>query len=141
VRVHEVMSSPAVTVRPHTPIGQVAALLVSRGFTAVPVVDAEGRLHGLVTEADLMGDRIAPDGVVSEGPGVGAPEPLASAVMRAHPTCVDHEADLADVANLMLASRTRSVPVVRNGKIIGMVTARDVLKVVAAGSVAEPARH
>ena len=141
MRVHEVMSSPAVTVWPHTPIGEIAALLVSRGFTAVPVIDAEGRLHGLVTEADLMGDRIAPDGTVDDGPGIHAPEPVASAVMRAHPTCVDHEADLADVANLMLSSRARSVPVVRNGKIIGMVTARDVLKVVATRSLAEPARR
>ena len=67
MQVRDVMSSPAVSVRPHVPVGGAAALLVTHGFTAVPVVDAEGRLRGLVTEADLMRGRIAADGEPVDG--------------------------------------------------------------------------
>ena len=60
MRVREVMSSPVVTVPPGMPVKEVAGILVTRGFSAVPVVD-EGVLVGLLSEADLVPLELVPD--------------------------------------------------------------------------------
>jgi CBS-domain-containing membrane protein len=54
MRTRDVMSSPVVTVSPDTPLKDVAATLVERGINAVPVVDGDDRLVGIVSEADLL---------------------------------------------------------------------------------------
>ena len=58
----DVMSSPVITLRPDVPAHAAAALLVSHGFTAAPVVDPQRRVVGIATEADLVRGRIVPDG-------------------------------------------------------------------------------
>lgn len=55
MRARDLMSSPAITVTARVPVRGAAALLVSHGFTALPVVDDDKRLVGIVTEADLLG--------------------------------------------------------------------------------------
>lgn len=123
----DVMSSPVITVRPDTPLHAAAALLVSHGFTAAPVADGGGRVVGIVGEADLVRGRIVPDGwAVDE-----LPEQTVAAVMTSPPTVVPPDQDLAEVVALMLDSRHRTVPVVEHGRLVGVVTRRDVLRVVA----------
>ena len=58
--VAQVMSAPAVTVGPDDKVKGVAAILAGLGFSAVPVVDADGDLIGIVSEADLLA--LADDG-------------------------------------------------------------------------------
>jgi predicted transcriptional regulator len=60
VRVREVMSSPVVTVPLDMPLKEVAKVLVTRGISAVPVVD-RGELVGILSEADLVPLELAPD--------------------------------------------------------------------------------
>jgi CBS domain-containing protein len=55
------MSTPVITVTPKTSVKQAAMLLSSHGFTALPVVDDDGRLIGIVTEADIVKDRFPRD--------------------------------------------------------------------------------
>lgn len=50
----DIMSSPAVTVAPDTPLKTVSEILVAKGINRVPVVDREGRLIGLVSRADIV---------------------------------------------------------------------------------------
>jgi CBS domain-containing protein len=126
MKARDVMSSPVITLRPDTPARAAAALLISHGFTAAPVVEAEGVI-GIATEADLMRARIVPDGwVVEEGP-----EPTVAAVMTPAPETMRPEDDLADVAALMLDRRIRSVPIVDGGRLVGIVSRRDVLRCIA----------
>ena len=54
MRTSDVMSSPVVSVPPDAPLKDVASLLVERRINAVPVVDAGGRLVGIISEADLL---------------------------------------------------------------------------------------
>jgi CBS-domain-containing membrane protein len=61
MRAKDVMISAVVTVRSQTPARYAAQLLVTHGFTALAVVDDDNRLLGIVTEADLLHDRFAPD--------------------------------------------------------------------------------
>ena len=50
----DIMSSPAVTVAPDTPVRTIAALLNGRGINRAPVTDPAGRLLGLVSRADIL---------------------------------------------------------------------------------------
>jgi CBS domain-containing protein len=127
MRARDVMTSPVITLRPDAPVRGAAALLCSHGFTAAPVVDAAGALVGIASEADLMRGRIVPDGWVM----APAPDPTVQEVMTPAPAAMRPEDDLADVVALMLDARLRSVPLVDDGKLVGIVTRRDVLRVVA----------
>jgi CBS domain-containing protein len=90
-------------------------------------VDAAGALVGIASEADLMRGRIVPDGWVVPP----EPDPSVGEVMTTAPAAMRPEDDLADVVARMLDARTRSVPIVEDGKLVGIVTRRDVLRVVA----------
>ena len=57
----DIMTRPVISVGTGTSVAEASRLLVDRGFTAAPVVDDDGRLVGIVTEADLLRGRIAPD--------------------------------------------------------------------------------
>lgn len=103
----EVMSRPAVTVSTSTSIAAAARVMVDRGFTALPVVDGDGRLVGIVTEADLIRDRIPDD--VRRDPGWRSrvddsmPESLAvETVMTTPVESLTASADVADAARMMV---------------------------------------
>jgi len=127
MRACDVMTSPVITLRPNAPVHAAAALLCSHGFTSAPVVAPAGALVGIASEADLMRGRIVRDG------SVVPPEPDSTVreVMTTAPAAMRPEDDLADVVARMLDARTRSVPIVEDGKLVGIVTRRDVLRVVA----------
>jgi CBS domain-containing protein len=127
MKVREVMSNPVITVRPDTAAHAVAELLVSRGFTAAPVVTAEGKMVGIATETDLLRGRIRPGAAAVERRS----EPTAAMVMTGRPYTCGPDVDLADVVALMLDHAVRSVPVVDNGRLVGIVSRRDVLRRVA----------
>ena len=61
MRARELMSTPVITVTPKTSVKQAAILLSSHGFTALPVVDDDDRLIGIVTEVDIVQDRFTRD--------------------------------------------------------------------------------
>ncbi len=61
MRARDIMSTPVTTVRPGTTVKEAAALLATNGFTALPVVDDGDRIIGIVTEADLVRDRVPRD--------------------------------------------------------------------------------
>ena len=127
MRARDLMTSPVITLRPNAPVHAAAALLCSHGFTSAPVVDPAGALVGIASEADLMRGRIVPDGWVVPP----EPDSTVGEVMTPAPAAMRPEDDLADVVALMLDARTRSIPIVEEGKLVGIVTRRDVLRVVA----------
>ncbi|NMH99313.1 HPP family protein [Pseudonocardia acidicola] len=132
MKARDVMSAPVITLRPDTPARAAAALLVSHGFTAAPVVDAERRITGIATEADLVRDRIRPEGWPR---AAERPDPPVERVMTPVPVTMRPEDDLADVVSLMLEEQVRSVPIVEDGVLVGIVSRRDVLRVVARGEL------
>jgi CBS domain-containing protein len=126
MKARDVMSSPVITLRPDTPAHAAAALLISHGFTAAPVVEA-GQVIGIATEADLMRGRVFPEGWVVEQP----PEPTVAVIMTPVPLTMRPEDDLADIVALMLDGNIRSVPIVDDGRLVGIISRRDVLRCVA----------
>ncbi|SDP39009.1 CBS domain-containing protein [Nakamurella panacisegetis] len=131
MRAREIMSSPVVSVPPDMPVTQASDLLAQRGFTALPVVDEDGRLIGLVTEADLIRDRVAPDprihGFASPATGGGRASTVAD-VMTTSVESFTPGADVADIARTMLDERVRCFPIVDGNAVVGVITRRDLLR-------------
>jgi CBS-domain-containing membrane protein len=127
MKARDVMSSPVIFLRRQVPANAAAALLVSHGITAAPVVDDDKHVIGVATEADLVRGRIVPDGWTVEE----QPEPTVAAVMTEAPVTMRPEDDLADLVALMLDAGIRSVPIVEDNRLVGIVSRRDVLRVVA----------
>jgi hypothetical protein len=99
------------------------------------VVDRHHRLVGIVTEADVLRDRLPPDPRLrlrrDVGTGSTPPPVLVGGVMTADVRTVDGAADVADLARLFVDERLRSVPVVDRGRLVGIVSRRDLLRTVA----------
>lgn len=117
MRADEVMSSPVVCARPTTTVQYAAAVLSERGFTLLPVVDGQGRLVGVVSEADILRRDTG-------GPGQPVTEVMTSPVFVVPP-----EAELAAVSDQLLRRGLRAVPVVAaDGAVVGIVSRRDLLR-------------
>lgn len=141
----DVMTSPVVTVAPDTPVAEVARLLLERHISAVPVVDADGRLVGIVSEGDLM--RRPESGtdrrhawwlaLVSD-PRQDAVEFLkthglhARDVMSHHVVTVGEDEPLDRIADLLERHGIKRVPVVRDGKVVGIVSRANLLQALVA---------
>jgi len=130
----DVMSSPVVTVGPGMPVKEVAALLVRHSISAVPVVDAAGTLLGIVSEADLVPLQAVPE---SRGRFQRSDELLrylprtAADAMTRDVVTLPEDADVAQAALLMLERAVKRIPVVRDGRVTGIVSRRDLLRALA----------
>jgi CBS domain-containing protein len=130
------MTRDVVTVGPATSAKYAAQVMAERGFAALPVVDDTGRLVGIVAEADVLRDRIPEDPLLHlrrDAPAPRAattgPALLVGAAMTSDVRTVEPTADVADLARLFVDERLRSVPVVADGALVGIVSRRDVLRV------------
>ena len=128
--VREVMSSPAVTVSARTSVRAALRLLDENGITAMPVVDHDGSIVGVVSEADLVRDAVLPDGRahmipvrVSELP----PARIVAEVMTRTPLTVSSGSDLTAAVDLMTSTVVKSLPVVDHGQVVGVVSRKDVV--------------
>jgi CBS domain-containing protein len=135
MRAQDVMSSPVVTAQPDQPVKEVAALLAERGFTAAPVVDDDGHLVGMVTEADVLRDRIPVDArtrIWQDEDIAVHPAQAVAEVMSTPAVAVTPGTDASAIARMMLDDHVRAVPVVDGGKgVVGIVTRRDLLRAIA----------
>jgi CBS domain-containing protein len=134
MRAEDIMSSPVITVRRDTPVKAAIGLVTSHGFTALPVVEDDDRLVGIVTEADLVRDRVIPNPRTliwrEEAPTTPPPQTVGE-VMTAPATSVRQAADAAEVAKVLLDAHIRCVPVVDGARVVGIISRRDLLKTLA----------
>jgi CBS domain-containing protein len=136
--VRDVMVSPALVVSESTHFKQIVALLERERIEAVPVVDADGVVVGVVGEEDLL---VKEEGTVGAGrrllhPGRGRGEVrklhglVARDVMSAPPVTTRPDATVAAAARLMTERGVGRLPVVDDdGRPVGMVARRDLLAV------------
>ncbi len=132
--VREVMTSPAVTVAPETPLKQAVTLLDDHQITAMPVVDDAGRLVGVVSEADVLRDALMPDRRAHERlVEISAPPAhlAVTDVMTHLPMSVSPDDDLSQAVELLVDTQVKSLPVVELGRVVGVVSRRDVIAVLA----------
>lgn len=148
MRARDVMSSPVVTVTTSIAVKQAAELLAGNGFTALPVLDDDEKLIGIVTEADLVHDRFPRDARYrSAHPDYdSAKTPRTKTVgdvMTSPVTAMGAGTDVVDLVTVMLDERIRSIPIVDGHTVIGVVTRRDLLRVLARddNEIAKDIRH
>ena len=123
----DVMTSPAVTVRPDTSCREAAQLLAERGISALPVVDGGGRPVGIVSEGDLLPLETRPEPGTPPRP---SPERVQE-VMSAEVPAVEHDAGIPLVAQLMLQLVVRRLPVLEDGRVVGVVSRSDLVRLLA----------
>ena len=112
--VGSVMTRCPVSVPPDAPFATVAAILARGRIGAVPVVDRDGQLVGVVSEADLIGGR--------DGAGVTARELMTGAVRT-----VPVDATVPAATRLLAGSGVRRLFVTEHGRLIGVLSRRDLL--------------
>jgi CBS domain-containing protein len=131
MRVRDIMSRPVHTVRAGDPVEAAAAVLAERRITAAPVVDDDGGLIGIVSEGDLLRDRVPPDPtahLLGTAPQAGSRPRVVAEVMTRVVVTAWPAQDVADVARTMLDRDVRSVPVLDHGAVVGIVSRRDILR-------------
>jgi CBS domain-containing protein len=132
--VRELMTQDPVTVTPATPVKVALAFLAEHRITSLPVLGSHGRLRGVVSEADLIRDRVHPDQRAHERPVDSAWDVprLVAEVMTTHAVTVHPDDDLADAVELLTSTVVKSVPVVEHdGQLVGMLSRSDIVKVLA----------
>lgn len=147
MRAKDVMTSPVLTVGQNASVEGAAELMTAGSVTALPVVDTSGALVGMVSESDLLWHRVPSDPTTVQGryPDTDpADRPgMVCEVMSPFPIVTGPETDLAEVAGEMLQSDVRSMPVLEDGAIVGIISRRDILRAVVRGDnvLAEEVQH
>ena len=144
MRAIDVMVRDVVTVHPDTEIAEAVRLLAEHDVSALPVVDGEGKLIGIISEADLMrrveigtekhrpwwleavsgGSTLAEEFAKSHGKKVG--EVMTSGVIS-----VSEDTPLSEIATLLERKRIKRVPVVQDGKLVGIVSRSNLIQALA----------
>jgi CBS domain-containing protein len=144
MRAHQIMTRQVITIGPDTPIAEAAATMLKNHVSGLPVVDAAGKLIGIVSEGDfLRRTEIGTQRTRSRwlqfllGPGKTATEFVqqqgrkVSEVMTLDPCTVTESTPLPEVVQLMEKRRVKRLPVMRGDQIVGIVTRANLLQAVA----------
>ena len=144
LKVKDIMTREIISVSPETEITKAAKILLDNRINGVPVIDAFGRLVGVLTQSDL----------VAQQKGIPVPSvftllesfiPLTSIkridkemekiaaltvkeAMTPEPVTVSPDTDIEDVAKLMVDKKYHTLPVIEGDKVVGIVGKEDVLK-------------
>ena len=144
MRAADVMTSQVITVGEDASVQDAAKLMAERGISAVPVVDRERRVVGMVSEGDLLHraetgteqrrswwleivastNQLAGEYVKSHSGGV-------KDVMTRDVISVTEETAVADIAILLERNRIKRVPVLRAGKLVGIVSRANLVRALA----------
>jgi CBS domain-containing protein len=144
MRAHQIMTKPVVTVTPDATVLEAANLMLRHHVSGLPVVDNAGRLTGIVSEGDfirrseigtgkargrwlkfLLGaGRAAADYVHEHGRKI-------SEVMTPDPITITEETPLDEIVTSMERNGVKRLPVMREGKVIGIVSRANLLQAVA----------
>jgi CBS domain-containing protein len=121
LRARDVMNTNIVSVKKDAPIFEAVKLLVENNISGLPVIEDDMTLTGLLSEKDVVdlfyeGER-AEDKTVSD--------------YMTHPAvCFDSNNALLNVCNFLTKNIFRRVPVTSNGKLVGIISIRDILNTV-----------
>ena len=140
----DIMTTDVVTVEPDARVADIAGLLVEHRVSAIPVVDADGQIVGIVSEGDLMrrseihtekrhswwlvamtsSAKLAEEFTKTHGV-------KASEVMTKDVTTVTEDASVGWVAEVLESKKIKRVPVVRDGKLVGIISRANLIQALA----------
>lgn len=147
MRVSDIMTTEVVMIGPETKVGEIARLMTRYNISGLPVVDAAGRVVGVVTERDMIFrntrfklpsfifffESIVPLETSSHyrdrlehALGITAQE-----IMSEPAVTISPEASIEDLAEIMVNRRMNPVPVVENNRLVGIVSRSDIIRLMA----------
>lgn len=139
--VREAMTTSVVAVRPATPLKDVARLLVEHRISGLPVVDDDGAVLGVVSEADFLMKEQGPEAIPHRPLGRIFGESQASRsqqakvdaltageAMTAPAVTIEPGRRIIEAAAIMTTRRLNRLPVVENGRLVGIVTRADLVR-------------
>src|SRR5258707_11850021 len=144
MRAHQIMSRPVITIAPETTIVEAANTMLQRHVSGLPVVDAAGKLVGVVSEADFI--RRGEIGTQRKrgrwlkfilGPGKSATDFVhehgskVAEVMTKEPLTISEDATLEEIVELMEKNNVKRLPVTRGDQIVGIASRANLLQAVA----------
>ncbi len=110
----DIMTTEVITASPRLSLKELATLLADNNISGVPVVDYRRRLVGVATEADILRRRPNQNTVQS--------------IMTAEVTSVPETESIEEIACLLSVRKINRVPVVKNGRVVGIVSRADLVK-------------
>ncbi|BCQ28957.1 CBS domain-containing protein (plasmid) [Caballeronia sp. NK8] len=154
MQARDVMTANVVCVAPDTTVHELAMLLTQHRISATPVVDRDKHVIGMISEGDLLhrneidtekaparrswwlemlsSDRGAQDYIRSHAGTVGE-------IMSREPVCVNEDASLTEIASVLESHHIKRVPVLREGRIVGIVSRSNLVQALASALVEERA--
>lgn len=122
LKAKDVMSDGVLSVSADATVLEAAKLLINCRVSAMPVVDEDGTLAGIVSEADVIGD-------TQDYVGANGAEPRRVAeVMTRDVVTAPEEASLDQLAGLMKTRNIKRIPILKDGAVVGIVSRVDVLR-------------
>lgn len=144
LKAKDIMTKKIITVSPETEIANAAKILIEKRINGLPVMDAFGRLVGILCQSDLVAQQKSLP-IPSVFALLESVIPLTSQkridkevakiaalkvkqAMTPDPVTVDPETDIEDVAKLMVDKKYHTLPVMEGDKVVGIIGKEDVLK-------------
>ena len=149
VRAKDIMTKKVVTVLPDTPVTEAAKLLIENHFNGLPVVEEGGRIIGIICQDDLIFqqkkiplpsfftvlDSLIP--LSSEKNIEKEVQKIAAVTVRqamtSDPITIGPEADIEDIATLMIKHDIHTLPVLDQEKLVGIIGKEDILQTLIPG--------
>ncbi len=144
MKVKEIMTTEVVSVGPETKVNEIARLMLERQISGVPVIDDSNAVVGIVTELDMIVRnarlhfptyiKLLDSTFYLESPQHFGEElrralgTTAKDIMTQKVITVGPEAEVEDVATLMVEKRANPIPVVEDGRLVGIVSRTDLIK-------------
>jgi CBS domain-containing protein len=144
MRAHQIMTWPVITVTPETTILEAANTMLQKHVSGLPVVNAAGKLVGILSEGDFI--RRSEIGTGRKrgrflkfilGPGTAATDFVhehgskVGEVMTSEPLTITEDTLLEEIVELMEKNNVKRLPVVRGDKVVGIVSRANLLQAVA----------
>jgi len=144
LKAKDIMTKEVITLTPETEIAQAARLLLEKRINGAPVVNAAGRLVGILCQSDLIAQQKSIplpslftllDGYIALTPSKRMDKEVAkiaatkvAEAMTPNPIAVDPETGIEKIAALMVEKNYHTLPVVDAGKLVGILGKEDVLR-------------
>jgi len=132
-----IMTSPAVACREEAYFEEIAEILADRNISGMPVVDADGKVLGMISERDLahalgsplvrLAVRRYQHGPMRRERTISQMQRHAGDIMTAPAIAAAPGATLPELARLMVENHLNRLPILRDGRLVGVVTRGDVL--------------
>ena len=118
VKASAIMKTDVITVTKGEDICDAIRIMVLNNVTGLPVVNEDGTVAGIITEKDVL--KLLYSG--TDKPGT------VEEFMTTNVVCFEHDATLADIADCLMMNRIRRVPILRQGRLVGIISRKDIIK-------------